>query len=51
MGLNLRKDLALVSCFVEVCCIQCEQVAFFEVVKHKQSQEFLLPAKAVGAEE
>lgn len=42
MGLDLRKDLAPVSCFVGVCCIQCEQVTFFEVVKQEQSQEVLL---------
>lgn len=51
MGLDLRKDLALVSCFVGVCCIQCEQVTFFEVVKQEQSQEVLLPTVAVGTEE
>lgn len=40
MGLDLRKDLALVSCFVGVCCIQCEQVTFLKWQNKNNHKKF-----------
>lgn len=50
VGLDLRKDFALVSRFVWFCCVRCERAAFSEMAEREQSREVLIPALAVGAE-